>query len=33
MKKILLMVDNFDEGGVSKVLFDLLDNIDKKNMI
>ncbi|MFR2068388.1 glycosyltransferase [Clostridium sp.] len=30
MKKILLMVDNFDEGGVSKVLFDLLDNIDKK---
>lgn len=30
MKKILLMVDNLDEGGVSKVLFDLLDNIDKK---
>lgn len=30
MKKILLMIDNLDEGGVSKVLFDLLDNIDKK---
>lgn len=30
MKKILLMVDNLDEGGVSKVLFDLLDNIDKE---
>ena len=25
MKKILLMVDNLDEGGVSKVLFDFLD--------
>ena len=24
------MVDNLDEGGVSKVLFDLLDNIDKE---
>ncbi|MDU3520826.1 MAG: glycosyltransferase [Clostridium saudiense] len=30
MKKILLMVDNLDEGGVSKVLFDFLDNVDKK---
>ena len=30
MKKVLLMVDNLDQGGVSKVLFDLLDNVDKK---
>ena len=28
MKKILFFVDNFDEGGVSKVLLDLLENIN-----
>ena len=30
MKKVLLFVDNLDEGGVSKVLFDLLENINRE---
>lgn len=30
MKKVLLFVDNLDEGGVSKVLIDLLENINRE---
>ena len=30
MKKILIFVDSLNEGGVTKVLLDLLENINRE---